>query len=240
MSRSRRGPRCPNLRIFALLCMWTLQSLGVFAAGAFSGELKNKFMEKAKEEAKFASTGLAEPGFAPAKGWTGTHVLEATGLGTALGANFTPLVFTELNGKTGLNEEVGGVVIGRVYYGRKVAANEVEVAFTKAQAESATAGEHVEPTAEIKTTSKVVLVAEAIVTARIATGFGTVANGKVEDGTAREIESNAAAQKIGWVMYFTASSAGTLVFASQVETKELGKGDIYKVTKGQMEADFAA
>jgi hypothetical protein len=146
-------------------------------------------------------------------------------------ATGTLVCLTEINGKTTLAEAVGSLVIGRVYYVRKVSTTEIELANTKAQSESATAGEHIELTVAIKTTTKIIEIFEATVTARIATGFGTIANGQGEDATAREVESNAANQKIKWIMYFSASTAGTCVGVAEVTERELQKGDIFKVTK---------
>jgi hypothetical protein len=161
------------------------------------------------------------------------------------------VMFTEINGKTLAEAEagsipynVGSLVLGRFYRAREVSGTENEFARTKTQAESATAGEHLELTVAIKTTTKMVTITEATVTARIKTGFGsgssiTVKNGEGEDATAREVESNANSQKILWVMYFSASTAGTFEGAFKVTERELQKGDIFKVTKTIGEMNLA-
>jgi DNA-binding transcriptional regulator YdaS (Cro superfamily) len=144
------------------------------------------------------------------------------------------VVLTELNGKTGLGETVGGLVVGAPYYIHEVSSSEFALAYTKAQSESATEGEWVEYTAAIKTTTKVTRIKEATVAARIAITFSAAKNLLLEDATAREIESTEAAQKIKWVVYYSATSAGTFMGVEAATEKELASGDLYKVTSSKI------
>jgi hypothetical protein len=153
---------------------------------------------------------------------------------TAHGLNTGDLiVFTEINGKTTLGEAVGGLIIGAPYYVRKVSTSEIEVAVTKAQAESATVGEHVEFTVTIKATSKIMKLTEGNVVARIKTTFAAAANLANEDATAREIEA-AGAITVDWLMYFSAVTAGTCTLVEKVTQKVLATNDLYKVTKSNV------
>ena len=198
----------------------------------YSGEAKNTQQAAVLTKtnptiaAAFVSIGT-QAEFKPAKeAAISQRIIEITGAP----ATGTIVCLTEINGKTTPGEAVGPFIVGAFYYVRKVAANEVELAFTKAQAESATAGEHLEITVAIKTTTKLIAVTEGSVAARIGTGFGAVANGKGEDATAREVESTGT-QAIHWIMYFSALTVGTFMGATEVTERPMISGDIFKVTK---------
>lgn len=145
------------------------------------------------------------------------------------------IVFTELNGKTTVGEEVGGLVIGVPYWVRKVSTSEIELANTKAQAESATVGEHIEFTVTVKATSKIKKPVEhtGAKTKRIKTAFSSAANLLNEDATAREIEATSAVTVL-WLLYFSAETAGTCTNVVATTSKTLAEGDIFKVTKSQV------
>jgi hypothetical protein len=146
------------------------------------------------------------------------------------------IVFTELNGKTTLGEEAGGIVVGVPYYVRKVSTSEFEIAYTKAQAESATVGEHIEFTVTVKATSKIMKLTEhtGAKTKRIKTAFGSAANLLNEDATGREVEASGAVV-VTFVLYFSAETAGTCTKVDKApEAKTLAEGDIYRVTKSQL------
>lgn len=145
------------------------------------------------------------------------------------------IVFTELNGKTTFGEAVGGLVIGVPYYVRKVSTSEFALAYTKAQAESATEGEWIEWTVTIKTTSKLAKLLEhtGAKTKRIKTGFAVAANLTNEDATAREIEASGTVT-IKWVLFFSAETSGTFMGCEAVTEQPMIEGNIYKITTGKV------
>ena len=145
------------------------------------------------------------------------------------------IVITELNGKvltaSTVGESVGGLVLGGFYWAHEVSANEFAIAWTKAQAESATEGEWVEYTAAIKTTTKFAVVEEATVTARVEAKWNAAANVTNELEKAVTIESNANSQEITFLLGYSASSGGTICLCQPAEEpfRTLQKGDKYEV-----------
>jgi hypothetical protein len=197
----------------------------------YSGEIKNAMeaaaLSKTNPSINTAYVSLGtQTEYKPAKeAAISQKVIEVTGAP----ATGTIVCLTEVNGKTVAGEAAGPFIVGAFYYVRKKGTNEVNLAFTKAQAETSEA-ECLEITVAIKTTTKLMAITEAGVTARIATSFGTPANGKGEDGTAREVESNTS-QTVHWVIYFSASSSGTFAGGTEVTERTMANGDIFKVTK---------
>ena len=161
------------------------------------------------------------------------RLIKKTGHGLVTG---DIIVFTEINGKATFGEVVGGLIIGQPYYVRKVNVNEIELANTKTQAESATVGEHIEYTVTIKVTSKIKKLVEHTggKTVRKKTAFNVAANGVNEDPTAREIEASGAVT-VKWIMFFSAETNGTFMGCEPVTEKVLAEADIYKLTKSQVE-----
>lgn len=145
------------------------------------------------------------------------------------------VVFTNINGKTTFGEVVGGLVIGAPYYARKISANEFSVSYTKTQSESATEGEWIEFTVEIKAESVVKHVEEhtGAKTKRVKAVFAAAANLTNEDATAREVEASAEV-KIRWVMLWSAESAGTFMGLEAATEKTLATADLYRVTNNKI------
>lgn len=146
------------------------------------------------------------------------------------------VVFTEVNANTTFGAQVAGVILGLPYYVRKVSASEFEIANTKTQAESATVGEHVEFSEELKTTSKLQHVIEhtGAKTKRKQLTFAAAANGSNEASAAVEIEATSTV-KVKWIMFFTAETSGTFMGCTEVTEKELAAEDLYKITKTVIE-----
>jgi hypothetical protein len=146
------------------------------------------------------------------------------------------IVFTEINAKTTVGEEVAGLVIGVPYRLRKVAAGEFAIAYTKAGSESATEGEWVEHTATLKATTVFQRVIECNVVARTKVEWTAIKKASLtNEAPALSVESNAAAQKVRWLLYYSAASAGTLELVNKAEEeKTLAKGDKYEITSSQL------
>lgn len=148
------------------------------------------------------------------------------------------VVFTEINGKTTVGEEVVGLVIGVPYRIRNVAAGEFAVAYTKAGSESATEAEWVEHTAEVKATTVFQRVVEMVVTARTKVEWTALKKASLtNEAPALTVEANHSSGKktARWLLYYSAAAAGTLELVNKAETdKELEKGDKYEITKSQL------
>lgn len=200
----------------------------------YSGEMKNARLEATITKTaptinpEYASFGTAEAK-APAKeAAAAQRVIEFAATVPATGSL---VCVTEVNGKTVSGEAAGPIVVGEFYYVRKVSATEAELAFTKTQSESATAGEHLELTVAIKTTSKFEFITEGTIKERVITHLKgkTVTNGKAEDATALQVESTAV-QTAKYVLYFSAVTAGTFVSGYPIN-KSLESGDKLEITK---------
>lgn len=211
-------------------------------------------------EAKIVQTNAIARGTAPS--FKAEFVTVGTQAAVALNANTTTgsrifhmasgapatkaiVVFAKINNETANGKEVNGIVIGRPYWVRNVSTTEFEIAYTKAGAESATAGEHEEATGTIESANtEVVEVKEhtgaKTARAKTAPAEATNATKGVAKDAAREVEISANATKVRWVMYFSALTNGEFAGCSQVTEKELAEGDIYKVTEGQLSENAAA
>ncbi len=141
------------------------------------------------------------------------------------------VVLTELNGKTGLGESAGGLVVGFAYWVHEVSSSEFALAYTKAQCESATEAEWIEWTVTIKATTKFAKVEELVVTARVEAKWKAAANIQNELEAAVTVESNANSQEVKWLLGYSAVSAGTLCLVEKAEEpfRTLQKGDKYEV-----------
>jgi hypothetical protein len=201
-----------------------------------SGEMKNKLLEKLKEEAKYATVAAQTLVSPSSEASANGRVIKLT----AAPATGTIIVITNLNGKTVAGENEGGLEVGRQYYVYKKSSTEIEIGFTLTQAESSTAAEHIEFTVAIKTSTVFAELAEAgSSTARVnIEHFGTPANGKATNSTAAEVTLKANCN-VKWITYWTALTAGTLVGVSEVPEKKLETTDVYKITETLLE-DLAA
>lgn len=119
------------------------------------------------------------------KAVTSGSKFESTGCKAAGFVNEKVVVFTKINGSTTWGEKVAGLWIGRPYFVVGEATDTFEVA-------EKIAGSAITPTAEVKTTTEVVLLEELAETpyVRMATAFGASANGESVD-TEKVIKTNA-------------------------------------------------
>jgi hypothetical protein len=191
-------------------------------AGAFTGEGKNKQLTTAKENAKFVAI-ASQSAAAKPENSAGPKLIKKTGHNLV---DKDLIVFTAITGGSGL-------VVGRPYWVKKINANEFELYWLKSLTEV------VEFTTELKeTTTEYVKLTEHVgaKTKRKATSFGAIVRGTCEDTTAHEIEATSAVT-ITWGMYWTeeAEGAGECVAISEIPTKVLAEGDIYKLTNGKLE-----
>jgi hypothetical protein len=191
-------------------------------AGAFTGEGKNKQMERAKENAKFAA--VASSTAQKPENSAGPKKIKKTAHGYNTG---DVIVFKTLTGGTGL-------VAGRPYYVIKNSTSEFEVAWTKALAEASTGIEFSVEIKEAGTEIFKIVEHTGAKTKRKETAFGAIVNGTCEDTTAHEIEATSAVT-ISWGMYWTAETNGELIAVSEIAEKTLAEADIYKLTNGKLE-----
>lgn len=154
------------------------------------------------------------------------------------------VVIVELNGKvlttSTIGESVAGLVLGGVYWVHEVSSSEFAIAYTKAAGESATEGEWIEYTAEVKTTTKFAKVVEITVTARKEVKYkaltGNNLTSEAEGTPVAEVESNnAGSVEVKWLMYFSEAAGGTLTRVDPAEeAKTLAKGDLYKINASKV------